>query len=67
MKEDANGWEILMVSLAEVIGTAILVFLGCTGCIGSLDGKPSVLQISLTFGFAVMIAIQVRKRFIFKP
>ena len=58
MKEDASGWEILLVSLAEMIGTAILVFLGCAGCIGSLDSKPSILQTSLTFGFAVMIAIQ---------
>ena len=58
MQEDATGWETLMFGLGEVIGTAILVFIGCAGCIGSMDSVPSNLQISLTFGFAVMIAIQ---------
>lgn len=58
MKEDATGWETLTLTLAEVIGTAILVFIGCTGSIGSLGINPSVLQVSLTFGLAVMVAIQ---------
>lgn len=58
MKEDATGWETLLFGLGEMIGTAILVFIGCTGCIASLKVSPTVLQISLTFGFAVMIAIQ---------
>lgn len=60
MREDATGWEALNIALGEVIGTAILVFIGCTGCIGSLGVHPSVLQVSLTFGLAVMIAVQVR-------
>ncbi|CAK9827018.1 unnamed protein product [Anthophora retusa] len=58
MKEDATGWETLTLTLAEVIGTAILVFIGCTGSIGSLGYDPSVLQVSITFGLAVMVAIQ---------
>lgn len=58
LKEDATGWETLLFALAEMIGTAILVFIGCTGCIASLKLTPTVLQISLTFGLAVMIAIQ---------
>ncbi|CAL7942444.1 unnamed protein product [Xylocopa violacea] len=58
MKEDATGWETLTVFLSEAIGTAILVFVGCTGCIGSLGVTPTALQIALTFGLAVMIAIQ---------
>ncbi|XP_017760333.1 PREDICTED: aquaporin-like [Eufriesea mexicana] len=58
MMEDATGWETLIIALAEVIGTAILVFIGCTGCIGSLGVNPSVFQLSLTFGLAVMIAVQ---------
>ncbi|XP_054006937.1 aquaporin AQPcic-like [Hylaeus anthracinus] len=58
MSENASGWDTLMIGLAEVIGTAILVFIGCTGCIGSMGFTPTVVQISLTFGLAVMIAIQ---------
>lgn len=45
--------------LAEMMGTAILVFIGCTGCIGSLGISPPLVQKSLSFGLAVMIAIQV--------
>ncbi|KZC09226.1 Aquaporin AQPcic, partial [Dufourea novaeangliae] len=58
LKEDATAREVLNTAIAEFIGTAILVFIGCTGCIGSLGIVPGVLQISLTFGLAVMIAIQ---------
>ncbi|XP_076180852.1 aquaporin-like [Ptiloglossa arizonensis] len=58
MTEDATGWDTLTIGLAEVIGTAMFVFIGCTGCIGTLTTIPSVLQIALTFGLAVMIAIQ---------
>ncbi|XP_076397764.1 aquaporin AQPcic isoform X2 [Megachile rotundata] len=58
VKEDATGWEALLFGLGEIIGTALLVFIGCTGCIASLNVTPTVLQISLTFGFAVMVAIQ---------
>jgi len=44
--------------VAEVIGTAILVFCGCAVCLGDWekgekDGAPSYVQISLTFGLAV--------------
>lgn len=40
--------------LAELLGTGILVFLGCMGCAGTSNH----LQIVLNFGFAVLIAIQ---------
>ncbi|XP_034476935.1 aquaporin AQPcic [Drosophila innubila] len=40
--------------LAELLGTGILVFLGCMGCAGT----DNHLQIVLNFGFAVLIAIQ---------
>lgn len=49
----------LLAGLAEAIGTAILVFMGCMGCVASLGVMPSHLQISLTFGLAVMVVIQV--------
>lgn len=52
----------LLCGLAELIGTAILVFLGCMGCVASLGVVPPHLQITLTFGLAVMVVIQVSMR-----
>ena len=49
----------VLTALAEMIGTSMLVFLGCMGCVGSLGVVPSHFQIALTFGQAVMIVIQV--------
>ncbi|KAG7212268.1 hypothetical protein KM043_012597 [Ampulex compressa] len=48
----------LLTGLAELIGTAMLVFLGCMGCVSSLGVVPPHLQITLTFGLAVMVVIQ---------
>ncbi|XP_031829607.1 aquaporin-like isoform X2 [Nomia melanderi] len=48
----------LLTGLAELVGTAILVFIGCMGCVASLGVTPSHLQIALTFGLAVMLVIQ---------
>jgi aquaporin rerated protein, invertebrate len=48
----------LIAGLAELIGTGILVFLGCMGCVAGLGVVPPHLQITLTFGLAVMVAIQ---------
>ncbi|EFN76752.1 Aquaporin AQPcic [Harpegnathos saltator] len=48
----------LFCGLAELIGTALLVFLGCMGCVGSLGVTPPHLQIALTFGLVVMVVIQ---------
>ncbi|XP_043463460.1 aquaporin-like [Leptopilina heterotoma] len=58
LKEDVRISEIFKMCLAELIGTGILVFLGCMGCVGSLGHRPSPLQISFTFGLAVMVIIQ---------
>jgi aquaporin related protein len=46
-------------ALAEFLGTAMLIILGCVGCLGSLTIQPSQLQITLNFGLAVLIVIQV--------
>lgn len=59
VKVDTTLWDTFLAALGELIGTAILVFLGCTGCIGTMGQVPPPLQIALTFGFAVMVAIQV--------
>ncbi|XP_077276169.1 aquaporin AQPAe.a-like isoform X2 [Temnothorax americanus] len=60
--EEDNMCDKSLAILGEIIGTAILVFLGCTAGLGSMkpyDGTgPSVIQISFAFGLAVMIAIQ---------
>jgi len=59
-KEDTTVMDMLPIILAEAIGTAILVFIGCLGCVGSMGTSRTLMQISLAFGIAVMIAIQVR-------
>jgi aquaporin related protein len=54
-----NLVEPITLFLAELFGTAILVFIGCMGCV--MDYVPSYvghLQICLNFGLAVMISIQ---------
>ncbi|KYN17064.1 Aquaporin, partial [Trachymyrmex cornetzi] len=48
----------LIIGLAELIGTAMLVFLGCMGCIAGLGVVPIHLQITVTFGLTVMVVIQ---------
>ncbi|XP_011864690.1 PREDICTED: aquaporin-like isoform X1 [Vollenhovia emeryi] len=48
----------LIAGLAEMIGTAMLVFMGCMGCIAGLGVVPPHLQITLAFGLAVMVVIQ---------
>ncbi|XP_033253988.1 aquaporin AQPcic-like isoform X1 [Drosophila miranda] len=44
--------------LAELIGTGMLIFLGCMGCVKSDLFPNNHLQIILNFGLAVMICIQ---------
>ncbi|XP_011696205.1 PREDICTED: aquaporin AQPAe.a-like [Wasmannia auropunctata] len=62
-KEEDSTWDKSMAVLAELIGTAILVFLGCMACLGGMkpykagDG-PSLIHIAFAFGLAVMIAVQ---------
>ncbi|XP_017073122.1 aquaporin isoform X2 [Drosophila eugracilis] len=44
--------------LAEMIATAMLMFLGCMGCVGNSVISNSNFQSSLNFGFVVLICIQ---------
>jgi len=60
MLEDSTLYDKLLAALAELIGTAILVFLGCMACIGSMEESPKQLQIAFAFGMTIMICIQVR-------
>lgn len=52
-------WDTFLKGVAELVGTSILVFLGCMGCVGSLGVSPPHVQSTLTFGLTVMIVIQV--------
>ncbi|KAL6430854.1 hypothetical protein ACFW04_006987 [Cataglyphis niger] len=58
MEEEGTMKNTLVTALAEVIGTFILVFVGCMGCVSGLDIVPTYLQTTLNFGLAVMVVIQ---------
>lgn len=45
--------------LAELIGTGLLVFLGCMGCVDGFHWKPTHLSIALSFGLAVMLIVNI--------
>lgn len=50
--------DIVALFLSELLGTALLIFLGCMGCI--TWGQPyNHLQVCLSFGLVVMIVIQI--------
>lgn len=54
--------DVIRIALAELIGTGILMFLGCMGCIKGLVPGVITFEVScLVFGFAVMIDIQVKQ------
>ncbi|XP_061393625.1 aquaporin AQPcic-like [Musca vetustissima] len=44
--------------LAELVGTAMLVFLGCMGCVSTETFHNNHLQMCLNFGLVVMVVIQ---------
>ncbi|XP_043263283.1 aquaporin-like isoform X1 [Colletes gigas] len=58
MQGEGGLKNIVLVALAEMIGTSMLVLMGCMGCVGSLGVIPSHFQTSITFGLAVMVVIQ---------
>lgn len=47
-------------ALAEVLGTAVLVLIGCGTCLGKdwEANNPTIVQISLTFGLAVATVVR---------
>jgi aquaporin rerated protein, invertebrate len=51
--------DLMTLFLAEVIGTGLLVFLGCMGCVNGFGFTPSHLSICLGFGLAVMLIINI--------
>jgi len=55
LMKDRNIWKAL---LAELLGTMILVFVGCGSCTNWNGDKPSIVQISLAFGITVATMAQ---------
>lgn len=46
--------------MSELLGTALLMFLGCMGCAPQADDPPAVHHMSaLSFGLVVLLIIQV--------
>nr|QBL97994.1 aquaporin 4 [Dendroctonus armandi] len=60
IKDNMTTMDRIVLFMSEVFATAILVFLGCMGCVKDIAGGfiPHE-QISLTFGLAVMVSVQV--------
>lgn len=54
--------QVLQMALAELVGTGMLIFLGCMGTVVGMShtAHPHLL-VALAFGLAVMICIQVRE------
>lgn len=44
--------------LSELIGTSLLVFLGCMGCVQTPPFNNSYFQLCLNFGLVVMVVVQ---------
>lgn len=64
MQGKTSTKDLLLTSFAELLGTGVLVFLGCMGCSGGLTKDmqaPPHLQVTINFGVAVLIVIQVTK------
>lgn len=58
LQRDGPLKNTVLSALAEMLGTSMLVFIGCMGCNAGLGVVPPHLQITLTFGLAVMVVIQ---------
>ncbi|GAB1864842.1 Aquaporin AQPAe.a [Camponotus japonicus] len=66
MGENQNNvlWKIqentITMFAAEIVGTGILLFIGCMGCIGTMGpAPPPPLQTALTFGLTVNLIIMI--------
>ncbi|KAL7035707.1 hypothetical protein ACKWTF_008517 [Chironomus riparius] len=50
--------KLAKIFIAEAIGTAILLFINCLGCVDNLENfKPTIITASIGAGLALMIAI----------
>ena len=60
--DDVTTWSLLPALLAELIGTFLLVFVGCASC---LNGTH--VEISLCFGLTVAALAQVTPHSLLNP
>jgi len=52
--------DLLTLFLSELIATGLLVLMGCMGCVDGFEHhKPTLLTVCLTFGFAVMVLVNI--------
>lgn len=51
--------DLITVFLSELLGTALLVFLGCMGCVDGGAFQPTHLSICIGFGLAIMLIINI--------
>lgn len=58
LKMKTDTLDKICVFLAELLGTAMLVFLGCMGCVSTDVFHNNHLQMCLNFGLVVMVVIQ---------
>lgn len=49
--------------LAELLGTFLLLFIGCMACQDKFGAPPPMLHIALAFGLAIMVGAQVSERY----
>ncbi|KAK9888630.1 hypothetical protein WA026_000858 [Henosepilachna vigintioctopunctata] len=54
--DNLSNLDRIVLCFAEFLGTAMLVFLGCMGCVYA--SPIPAFQIAFTFGLAVMVAVQ---------
>lgn len=66
LHESLTILKIAQLFIAEFLGTAVLLFVGCSGCNDGMYGdEQSVIHKGLNFGISVMAAIQVHEFYIF--
>ncbi|XP_067632942.1 aquaporin AQPAn.G-like isoform X1 [Eurosta solidaginis] len=58
LKMKSSSLDKLCAFLGELIGTALLVFLGCMGCVKNAAYENNHLQMTFNFGLVVMVIIQ---------
>ncbi|XP_072746256.1 aquaporin AQPAn.G isoform X2 [Anoplolepis gracilipes] len=57
--EEVTKLDFLVMLFSEILGTFLLVLIGCASCITWLDTPPTVVHIAFTFGLAVASLAQV--------
>lgn len=58
MDDNFSPIEKVIICLAELCGTAILVFTGCLSCVDGIS-ENGIIPVGFSFGLAIMISIQV--------